>query len=337
MVGQDVRCSDTNHALPDICDTLAGRYPKDFVFTGWHPFCRCYVVPVLKTEEEVDADMQRILRGEDPLPPSQSENAVEDVPDNFTDWVRENEERIEQASRLPYFIRDNMRFVQVDLGVGIGAHKRGKGAIMRGRDDDQYLQELQADKIANAPISLTPNLLANAEEACEKLKIKRIDMTFEMADGRTPNLNKLRDNCQTAVVVYEARRRGIDVISLGHSEEKDSPSYRLGEDGAIAFKGKDGLPPKFMSLGGNKARIKSKIESITTNEGRYHLGMESGEDGHIIVAEKIKGHDVVFYDPQSGKAWSLGHILESYDKFSILKVSNLELDTDFLLEICEVR
>ncbi len=118
VVGQDVRCSDTNHTQPDICDTLAGRYPKDFVFTGWHPFCRCYVVPVLKTEEEVDADMQRILRGEDPLPPSQSENAVEEVPDNFADWVRENEERIAAATdrgTLPYFIRDNEKYIGTSL------------------------------------------------------------------------------------------------------------------------------------------------------------------------------------------------------------------------------
>ncbi len=100
------------------------------------------MVPVLKTEEEVDADMQRILRGEDPLPPSQSENAVEDVPDNFADWVRENEERIEQASQLPYFIRDNSKYVQIELNHLFTSPKNGMGAIKLGRSEDRLLSTL---------------------------------------------------------------------------------------------------------------------------------------------------------------------------------------------------
>ena len=28
--------------LVDICDELAGDYPADFIFTGWHPQCRCF-------------------------------------------------------------------------------------------------------------------------------------------------------------------------------------------------------------------------------------------------------------------------------------------------------
>lgn len=112
VVGQEVRCSDTNHPVEDICDTLAGRYPKDFKFVGWHPNCRCYVIPVLKTEEEVDADCQRILRGEDPLPPEDSENVVEDVPAAFNEWVDENAERTSRARQLPYFIADNPQYSQ---------------------------------------------------------------------------------------------------------------------------------------------------------------------------------------------------------------------------------
>ncbi len=115
VVGQEVRCSDTNHPVPDICDTLAGKYPKDFKFTGWHPFCRCYVIPVLKTNDEVNADCQRIMRGEEPL--SGSVNAVTDVPQNFRYWVEENASRTASARSLPYFIRDNPRYVQLSLDI----------------------------------------------------------------------------------------------------------------------------------------------------------------------------------------------------------------------------
>ena len=31
----------------DICDELAGDYPKSFLWTGWHPQCRCVITPIL--------------------------------------------------------------------------------------------------------------------------------------------------------------------------------------------------------------------------------------------------------------------------------------------------
>lgn len=43
VMGQEIKLSN-NHTLNgkpfvDICDHLAGRYPKDFKFVGWHPLC----------------------------------------------------------------------------------------------------------------------------------------------------------------------------------------------------------------------------------------------------------------------------------------------------------
>ena len=96
--------------LTDICDELQGRYPKDFKFTGWHPHCRCRAISILKTEEEMARDTERILRGEEPLSASVSKNAVTEVPDNFKQWVKENSSRIEKARKngtLPYFLKDN--------------------------------------------------------------------------------------------------------------------------------------------------------------------------------------------------------------------------------------
>ena len=36
-----------------------------------------------------------------------SENEVRELPKNFTDWVANNQERIDRAKSLPYFYRDN--------------------------------------------------------------------------------------------------------------------------------------------------------------------------------------------------------------------------------------
>ncbi len=104
VVGIEV-CLSNNHPIHDICDDLCGRYPKDFKFTGWHPHCRCYVVQILKTEAELMAENRAILAGEEPS--EDSVNRVDDVPQAFNDWVRDNEYRIKTARSIPYFMQDN--------------------------------------------------------------------------------------------------------------------------------------------------------------------------------------------------------------------------------------
>lgn len=125
IVGIEIRLSN-NHTLngeplTDICDTLAGRYPKDFKFTGWHPLCRCHAVTILKTEEEMEEDTKRILAGEQPK--KDSENTVRDVPEAFKDWVEEHAERIEMGGNLPYFVADNRKRVDTILGIATEPQK----------------------------------------------------------------------------------------------------------------------------------------------------------------------------------------------------------------------
>jgi hypothetical protein len=109
VVGIEIKLSN-NHPEPDICDDLKGRYPKDFKFTGWHPHCRCHVETVLKTPDELIADNRRIMEGGKPT--ETSVNTVADVPQAFTDWVEANRERMTAAKSLPYFIRDNAKYVE---------------------------------------------------------------------------------------------------------------------------------------------------------------------------------------------------------------------------------
>lgn len=41
----------------------------------------------------------------------ESVNRVSDVPKEFKEWLKDNEERMERAKSLPYFIRDNRKYV----------------------------------------------------------------------------------------------------------------------------------------------------------------------------------------------------------------------------------
>lgn len=107
VIGIKVQTSQSNHEIGDMCDELAGVYPPTFKFTGWHPFCRCHAVPIMKTREEMRADDDRILRGEAPLP---SKNEIKQLPENYVRWIQNNDERLERLEKrgkLPYFVKEN--------------------------------------------------------------------------------------------------------------------------------------------------------------------------------------------------------------------------------------
>ena len=53
VLGQRIQLSK-NHPKKDICDKLAGDYPKDFVFDGWHVQCFCFATPILIDEDETE-------------------------------------------------------------------------------------------------------------------------------------------------------------------------------------------------------------------------------------------------------------------------------------------
>ena len=112
VLGIKIQVSKTNHPVTDICDELAGDYPKDFVFTGWHPFCKCFATSILPAPEKFLEYQQAILDGKD-VSDWQWDGEVKDVPGEFNKWVKDNEERIAKAKSLPYFLKDNEKYIDL--------------------------------------------------------------------------------------------------------------------------------------------------------------------------------------------------------------------------------
>ena len=98
--------------LTDICDELAGDYPKTFKFLGWHPQCRCVVVPIMSDYDEYNNDranrLKAIVRGKTykSLP---SRRTVRDVPVAFRSHIEAIAERAKGWKSMPYYIRDNFK------------------------------------------------------------------------------------------------------------------------------------------------------------------------------------------------------------------------------------
>lgn len=107
--GVEVHISNRHkhEGMNDICDCLAGKYPKEFKFVGWHPQCLCYVTTVLASRKEI-VEMLKARRNGEPY--EWKTDNIDDVPEGMKTWMEQNEKRIKTASKngkLPYFIKDN--------------------------------------------------------------------------------------------------------------------------------------------------------------------------------------------------------------------------------------
>ena len=332
------------HPFTDICDELSaplgstntrgkGCYPKDFKFTGWHPHCRCHAESILKTEEEMAADTQKILNGE-PLD-GESVNRVDDVPQEFKDWATEHSEQI-AASRgrgtEPYFIKNNAAVIDGILKSG------------------------------NLQSALSP-FERNMQDVADTLGVKAgSPMTFEEANEKRGNPNYAKDkqyriNCQSCVVANEMRRRGIDVEAYGNIQKKGSNTYALSMKTEAAWVDDNGKIPvptvirreiKKTNATINKNgyvrvtkslerddELKKKIADAMSDVGRYHISWmwKKKKSGHIITAERLSDGTLRFYDPQTGKTgfgWSMSDIDAYRSGFKILRVDTLKTNVDVI-------
>lgn len=184
VVGIKIGLSN-NHTLNgvpfhDICDELAGRYPKDFKFTGWHPFCRCIVTTILMTPEEFKANEDAFLDGKEPT--VRSKNQVDDVPRQFKKWVKDNAGKIKTAKSLPYFVRDNEQYfnpTRITKRAAKGVREsQALNKAMEKVTDPTVLREqarkagLEAAKVRHA--NRTPEQIADIQRRWDERAEKRI-------------------------------------------------------------------------------------------------------------------------------------------------------------------
>lgn len=117
VLGIRIRLS-ANHPEEDICDELAGDYPKTFMWRGWHPRCMCSVSPILMDRKSDEWKKLRKMPKEE-YEAYQSPNLVQNVPDKFSKWCERNAKKLDLArknGKLPYFVRDNIKAVGKFVG-----------------------------------------------------------------------------------------------------------------------------------------------------------------------------------------------------------------------------
>jgi len=340
VVGIEIHLSN-NHTLngkpfKDICDRLAGKYPKDFKFTGWHPHCRCYATSILKTQEEIDRDTQRILNGE--KPDGESVNRVRDVPQAFKDWLTENDERLQRTTSVPYFLADNPKYSGVQPHYGaVGAVTGTKLGRTATRAAFKAYEDMPAPTLTE---EVTQNTATIAQDFGFETPPK--PMPFLEADEGRANASwgkgdEFASNCQAAVAVHEARLRGLNVTALGYDGTRGSATYELGEHfEAIWQHPKTGKTPTPTPLrAASFDALLGKVEAQTRAAGRYHIGINISENrGHVITAERLPDGRIYFYDAQDGAFLKLEeYAARDVEYFEVLKVDKLLLRPDVFRRI----
>jgi len=98
VTGFEVHLS-ASHPRLDMCDDLAGKYPKGFVFMTWHVGCLCYTTSIMLKEKD---SLKFMKTGKIPR-----SKYISKIPKKAANWVKLNAKKIAGYKNTPYWVTDN--------------------------------------------------------------------------------------------------------------------------------------------------------------------------------------------------------------------------------------
>lgn len=253
-----------NHGKQEICDQLNGRYPKSFVFKGWHPQCMCFAVPILMDRDEFNTDelneLKAALNGEE-YQKYQSRNEISDLPDSFKEWVCDNAERIDEWKSKPYFLKDNFVNGKLEGGLKIAKFTKPNSLIE---------QEMKFD--FEKGIDVEKQFKIEIEKAQDKI------VDYER------QINSYRKEMQTA-----SSNLTYDKYIKNYREGEEIPKYVERDKGTFEFYKSEKVPfsnkieveyRKYKSEGATVEEIQKKIakyDGMLNDENIRLYKLKSGE------------------------------------------------------------
>lgn len=274
VIGYRVVLSD-NHPEPDICNDLSakrgekgsrGVYPKDFVFKGWHPQCRCYVVPILADEKEFDKIQEAILNDE-PIPESKS--VIREPNKYFQDWWMKNKKRVSEAQSLPYWVKDNPKYTKIKrekTDAEKSLEKAIKDVVIKARSSGGEVQGLAESIAAGHNAICTPINYKSEASIKRKVLSRRIKDDSFMPENLT--------DCVRTTIIVDTRQ-----LKYVINELKAQESF---------YKYK----PQKTILGyvGNIVNVKTNnglVAEIQVNTAKMIYAKELPKNAKAILGEKL--------------------------------------------------
>lgn len=200
------------HPEYDICDELQGDYPKDFIFSGWHPNCLCAAKPLTLYGEEKRDFYRRLMKGED-MSNFHSKNEITEANMNlkWKQYIEANHDKIKNAAerdKLAYFLRDNQSYwisnfsatERKEMGLQAASSKDNITQIAkerhaaRSKEKEKYLTEWwhkhkQDDAVVRKAQSLVGELMdypkvATVQKTLEAIKSRDISFLESVLENK---------------------------------------------------------------------------------------------------------------------------------------------------------
>ena len=250
----------------------------------WGSNCRCYKIPILKTEEEFWEWDGRSEASTD------SVNSVKDVPDQFKKWVLENSVRIEKANAkgtLPYFLKDNKGIFQ-----NISTEKSVSELMQRASDVGNEVQSLAYGIASRYSGYVTPVNYKSKSSITRKVNTEHV----------TPY--DIKDAVRTTIIAPKSEIESI------LKELNNLPSFiRL----------KRQKPESFMGYSGNIVNIRTSnglTAEIQVNTDRMIYAKELPEEAKRILGEN-RWNEI---HKETGLEGGIGH--KYYEEWRMMDKSN---------------
>jgi len=217
--------------------------------------------------------------------------------------------------------------------------KEGKEGLKLGRAQKKEVYQ----QINNIPLAvLSDKQTDNIKKAASLFGIKyEKPMSFMEADGNKSNLDynkveKADENCVECIIVYEMRRRGLDLTAMPYDEENEEMKELQSNFGSIWRNEKDKIAQVTKHKGGTYEEMKRKMLNQCKAPGRYHIGLNwrvmegdiEKEKGHVLVAERLEDGSFIYHDPQDGSFTTPDEYNAIYgiDYLESIKVDKLIVD-----------
>ena len=285
--GIEINTSHTNHPVADICDELKGVYPKEFKWTGWHPMCRCNATAKMSDFDAFLAKQQEYI--DNGTQPDYSDSKVTEMPDNFTRWVKDNEERIASASSLPYFLADNGKVSSGKYKISFSNSMQKSSSNKAKKEADKAIGTLAAELRRTG--HLEGSLELDSHDAMNLWwKLDEEQRQKVLLDGEFSGMVRADEGLDDFCSLYIKAPKNKMVNTLQDELENLQAGYDVEDSNhyVIKIKGKAPVYSDELEKPLSKSEI-SKLEWISANEGLSNYRYWAKDDDTLEELRKYMG------------------------------------------------
>lgn len=259
----------------------------------WGSNCRCYKIPILKTEEEFwewDGRSEATTA---------SVNEVKDVPDAFKKWINENIQRAKSWDSAPYFIRDNDKYIREDFKVNV--YNKTEKTFVRKRRTNLAMSRVEyynkiyphIPEVQQAAVNAYTQAISSGNKGATSREINR-RLRNGTEDEYVDVASRLISQALSRLPKYEGVVYRGETMSIKKLQERflDHIGDVVSDKGFISSSLYMDTPMKFISYAGIPKSHKRVIFEIQSKNGRNiskiseFNGIFTLENQHEILFDK---------------------------------------------------